>query len=303
MSAMTIDLSELFSNFPFPEKRKKYQTRVLSEICEAFNSDYKNIILEAPSGFGKSAVAITVAKTLGSSYICTSTKDLQYQYARDFPFLKTATGMNNFLCLVREDFIRSGTYVCDSCKTDSNNSNECQHRTVEYGKCKTEGELKNKGYKYKGVQGCRYRTFAEDYIIVSGRRTDEEQVSIIPYAKAQYQKYFSEWQRKEKREVWEPCGYYDQINIASAASHSSFNYSNFLAFLSLQKNSRILRSKEFLALDEGHLLETEVIKFRGLSISKKRWGRYIHNFEIPSSSDYGYDDIDKWLEFLNNLAR
>jgi Rad3-related DNA helicase len=75
---------------------------VLSQICAAFNSSYKYIILEAPTGFGKSSVAIAVAMTLGSSYICTSTKDLQTQYSRDFPYLKVAKGKNNFPCLVKK---------------------------------------------------------------------------------------------------------------------------------------------------------------------------------------------------------
>ena len=51
-------------------------------------------------------------------------------------------------------------------------------------------------------------------------------------------------------------------------------------------------------LDEGHLLETEIVKFRGLSISKRRWKRYIANLEII---DYGYDDIERWIDFLINL--
>ena len=51
-------------------------------------------------------------------------------------------------------------------------------------------------------------------------------------------------------------------------------------------------------LDEGHLLETEIVKFRGLSISKRRWKRYIHNLEI---TDYGYDDIELWIDFLIDL--
>ena len=77
------------SNFPFPEFREN-QIRVINDIDAAFGSGYRYIILEAPVGFGKSPVAIAVARTLGTSYICTSTKDLQTQYARDFPFLKVA---------------------------------------------------------------------------------------------------------------------------------------------------------------------------------------------------------------------
>jgi ATP-dependent DNA helicase DinG len=51
-------------------------------------------------------------------------------------------------------------------------------------------------------------------------------------------------------------------------------------------------------LDEGHLIETEIVKFRGLSISKRRWKRYIGNFDIV---DYGYDSIERWIDFLIEL--
>jgi ATP-dependent DNA helicase DinG len=44
-------------------------------------SRYRTIILEAPTGFGKSPVAVSMGVTLGSSYICSATKDLQAQYA------------------------------------------------------------------------------------------------------------------------------------------------------------------------------------------------------------------------------
>src|SRR4029078_6639149 len=59
-----------------------------------------------------------------------------------------------------------------------------------------------------------------------------------------------------------------------------------------------LSERELLVLDEGHLLETEIVKFRGLSISKKRWKRYIGNFDIVN---YGYDSIEKWIDFLIEL--
>ncbi|MGC1929530.1 MAG: hypothetical protein WA667_11185 [Candidatus Nitrosopolaris sp.] len=74
----TVD--DFIKNFPFPTVRDS-QTSVLKEIDAALASDYKYILLEAPTGFGKSPVAIAVALTLGTSYICTSTKDLQTQYA------------------------------------------------------------------------------------------------------------------------------------------------------------------------------------------------------------------------------
>jgi Rad3-related DNA helicase len=57
-------------------------------------------------------------------------------------------------------------------------------------------------------------------------------------------------------------------------------------------------SRKLLILDEAHLLETEIVGFTGISISKRRWKRYIPNFKIV---DYGYDDIEKWIDFLIDL--
>src|SRR5687767_7848324 len=86
-------LEEYLANFPFSEIRPK-QYNVLEEICDAFDQGYKVIVLEAPTGFGKSPVATCVAHALGSSYICSATKELQTQYVNDFPSLRTVKGMN-----------------------------------------------------------------------------------------------------------------------------------------------------------------------------------------------------------------
>src|SRR5919198_5153250 len=283
-SQPSLTVANLVNNFPFTSQRDN-QTTVLNQICAAFNSGYKYIILEAPTGFGKSPVAIAIAMTLGSSYICTSTKDLQTQYSRDFPYLKVAKGKNNFPCLVKEDFIKNGTYQCGICASD--NANECYHTTVEYGPCMTNESFKD--------SGCKYRTLLKDYKITN-KGTKNEQVLIDEDSKNYYQKEYSQWLHlknlKEKRSPWKPCEYFDQLNMALTSSHSIFNYSIFLGLL---PNKKSLPERELLVLDEGHLLETEIVKFRGLTISKKRWKRYIHDLKII---DYGYDDIGNWIDFL-----
>src|SRR5437660_10935523 len=108
-----------------------------------------------------------------------------------------------------------------------------------------------------------------------------------------YQKGYSEWSHlynlKDKRRECKPCPYFDQLNLALTSSHSIFNYPIFFGLL------QILPSRELLVLDEGHLLETEIVKDMELSISKRRWKGYIPNLDIV---DYGYDDIEKWTDFL-----
>ena len=285
----SLSTTQFIKNFPFAYRRET-QTQVLNEICEGFNSGYKHIILEAPTGFGKSPVAIAVAMTMGTSYICTSTKELQTQYSRDFPFLRVAKGANNFRCIVKDDFIRNNTYRCSACASDY--VNECRHTSVDYGPCMTNESFQD--------HACKYRTFVKDYK-TSGKGTKFEQVHIDKPAEINYQKEFTQWfhlnnlKTKKEPKDWRPCEYFDQLNIALTASHSIFNYSNFLAFL---PNTKTLHPRELLVLDEGHLLESEIVKFRGLSVSKRRWKRYIQNLELI---DYGYDDLEKWIEFLIEL--
>ena len=98
---------------------------------------------------------------------------------------------------------------------------------------------------------------------------------MIRIAKHNYQKQYSQWSasKESKDKRWRPCEYFDQLNMALTSSHSIFNYSIFLALLPYKKS---LTERELLVLDEGHLLETEIVKFRGLTISKRRWKRYIH---------------------------
>jgi ATP-dependent DNA helicase DinG len=299
----SIKASEVTSNFPFSQRRQK-QDYVLKEICDAFNVGYKWIILEAPTGFGKSPIAVSLALTLGSSYICTSTKELQTQYTKDFPYLKVAKGKNNFSCLVKEDFIRNGSYRCKICfspilnqrsstkgKEEGIATNECIHTTVEYGPCMTDETFRD--------NGCKYRTFLKDYTVVK-KGTRDESVFIPLENIKNYEKEYSQWLHLKNFKMsnssfdteWRACPYFDQLNIALNASHSIFNYSNFLALL---PNKKRLLSRELLVLDEGHLLETELVKFSGLLISKRRWKRYISDLKIV---DYGFNDTKRWIDFL-----
>jgi ATP-dependent DNA helicase DinG len=280
---------DYIKNFPFPNLREQ-QSYALNEIATAFASGYKYIVLEAPTGFGKSPVAIAVALTLGTSYICTSTKDLQAQYARDFPFVRVAKGKNNFICAVKDDFMRNGTYKCGLCVSEVK---ECYHTTADYGPC-----MRHESFKKRG---CRYRTFLKHYR-VNNKGTRQEEVFIDQHMTDCYQQEYSQWMHlknlNEKRE-WRPCEYYHQLNIALASSHSILNYSIFLALQYNTPNIRIfLPARDLLILDEAHLLESEIVRFRGISISKRRWKRYIPNLKMV---DYGYDDVEKWIDFLIEL--
>ena len=319
----------------------------MKQIAQAINDGYKIIVLEAPTGFGKSPVAIALGRTLGSSYICSATKDLQSQYTKDFPFLRSVKGMGNFDCLVKEDLILNETYMCHECKIDQRNTfdpsniiKECKHKTVGYGPCK---EADNNTFEHVPKNcplcshsyvfgtsfhsGCRYRTFPEDYEVTS-ENTDEELIFLKPERTAQYHEYSTDnsdsmtgWLHLknitnkdaiENRTLndFTPCPYYDQLNKGLLASHTIFNYANFLIFLRRSgpdSKNPVLRNKGLLVLDEGHQIENQVVEEVGINISKKTLKRYIQtnileNILDKPGLDYDSDIETEWLKLLQDAV-
>ena len=82
--------------FPVDTPRQ-FQRETVEQIVEAYESGIKHIVINAPTGIGKSVIAMAVSNHLGSSYILTSQKMLQAQYADDFriPQIK---GKYNYHC-------------------------------------------------------------------------------------------------------------------------------------------------------------------------------------------------------------
>ncbi len=87
------------SSFPFPGYRPG-QAEALERAREAFSEGKRFVIVEAPTGSGKSAVAVTLAREARSAFIVTNQKILQDQYVRDFPDLALLKGRANYECLV-----------------------------------------------------------------------------------------------------------------------------------------------------------------------------------------------------------
>ena len=76
-------MSKILEYFPL-ERARRSQQDVLKAIEKAFAEGYKNVLLEAPVGSGKSAIAVTVAQYFKSAHVLTPRKSLQDQYRDDF---------------------------------------------------------------------------------------------------------------------------------------------------------------------------------------------------------------------------
>ena len=81
------------------EQAVKRSRDVCTECGKPKNKTFKYVILEAPTGTGKSWVASTLALWKKDVTILTSQKGLQDQYESDFPFVKTVRGRDNYDCI------------------------------------------------------------------------------------------------------------------------------------------------------------------------------------------------------------
>jgi len=96
------------------------QIRLINEINFAIREGYKNIILEAGTGIGKSAIATTLANMYDDSYILTMTKQLQEQYLDDFDeMLVEIKGRGNYKCNYKGS--------CDFCIKAEYNLRRCSN--------------------------------------------------------------------------------------------------------------------------------------------------------------------------------
>ena len=213
--------------------------------------------------------------------------------------------MANFDCLVKEDLIFNNAYGCIECNISGDRNggsvNDCKHTSVNYGGCRIKGSglahlakncdaclISKPGGREKFHDGCRYRTWEEDYQI-SDRNGINENIFIPVRTSEAYLRYATVIDREKKsgwmhllnidpskvRSQFTPCGYYDQVNKGMIASHTIFNYANFLIFLRRTKVS----PRKLLILDEGHQIESQIVEDIGISISSRTikkiyWARW-----------------------------
>ncbi|MBE6496646.1 MAG: hypothetical protein E7Z78_09445, partial [Methanobrevibacter thaueri] len=123
------------------------QIVLINKINNAIGQGYKNIILEAGTGTGKSAIATTLANMYEDSYILTMTKQLQQQYMDDFSsMLVEIKGRGNYKCNYKGscDFCIKAEYNLSKCS-------DCEYLTALNKAKESENVLTNYDYFYYAV--------------------------------------------------------------------------------------------------------------------------------------------------------
>jgi Rad3-related DNA helicase len=84
-------------------KPRIYQDQIIGLILDAIKNGYKNIVLQAPTGIGKSDIAMAIANKYKDDqyFLLSMNLGLCTQYKDDFSQLIEVKGRNNFPCIAR----------------------------------------------------------------------------------------------------------------------------------------------------------------------------------------------------------
>ena len=97
---MPYSYKDIIASFPFPSFRR-YQREVIKQVYDQFSTGIRTVLLEAPTGFGKSPVNMAFALAEKKAFYATPLKQLQDQLGADFgsnPKIRTIKGRNNYKC-------------------------------------------------------------------------------------------------------------------------------------------------------------------------------------------------------------
>lgn len=115
--------------FPFPNIREQ-QKQIIEELNK-LDDTKKFIFIQAGTGVGKSALAVSICRTLGKGFILTTTKQLQDQYNKDFNKLSFThiKGKGNYSCNEQGyDKLNVDNAICNfdkEYKCDAKGKNKC----------------------------------------------------------------------------------------------------------------------------------------------------------------------------------
>lgn len=225
----------LLSKFPM-SKPRPFQLDVIRNILDGFlNKGFKHIILQAPTGTGKSAIGFTVAQFFNSSYYLTPQKYHQDMLSADFgedgkhignhkPMIELK-GRNAYPCNFYDRILEDSSEEANEfwSKIEDEKETRARFRKIRFenpacdiGECKRKGESKL------------------DYCV-----SDDD--------------------------VY--CPYYNQRYKAILSSICLMNFHSFLYQTRIPKSG--FGNRDLIILDEAHVSEDVLLKFIEINISDR----------------------------------
>lgn len=273
------ELSAIDASFPKPTYRDG-QKEAIEFALKSFNNGKRIVILECPTGSGKSAIGMTIADMVPQSYYLTITKILQDQLVADFgDSIVELKGRNAYPCTF---YKREGQKLVDRklWKADQLAKAVSELPTCATGFCRTKTNRDQPGASSSYCRQC---------FPVEGPLGDG--------------KYKGDLSRLPMGMHYSACPYYEQVFAAIQSRKVVMNFSSFLYQTTLTKRFAVPR--DLLIIDECHNIEPQLLDFVSFSINDmhlQQHGIFIPELENPYDYYVWLRDV-KVAEYLADAVR
>jgi Rad3-related DNA helicase len=225
------DLSLIEKHFPLDEFRPG-QKECIEAILTAFNEGKRFVVLEAPTGSGKSVIGMTVAKFFRDSYYLTIQKILQDQLSKDFSddATKCLKGRNAYPC--------------------------------------NYWDIYRQRYEGDAAKMAALKQMAKDPVLkktMSSRRLPcSEGVCLVKDRRSKTDLCFPSGNSNQRS----TCPYWKAVG---EAVHSHTCIMNFHSFLYQTAVTDRFKSRELMIIDEAHNTEPQLMNFVSLTMTDRAW--------------------------------
>jgi Rad3-related DNA helicase len=250
------------------ESYREGQRECIQFAVDKFNSGKRFVILECPTGSGKSAIGMTLAGMVKDSYYLTITKILQDQLTRDFDDIVLLKGRSSYPCTFYE---RHGDKLLERKLIKPHELLEKKQNTPD---C-------NEGY-------CKKRSDSD--AISNSKKGISSQCFLKerPYSAKQIPA--GDLSRLPKGMRYSACPYYEQVYQAINSQKVSMNFSSFIYQTSL--TTRFDSPRDLIIIDEAHNIEQCVLDFVTIAVNDEMLQE--HDYYIPNLQTAA--DYLKWFK-------
>lgn len=231
--------------FPW-ETPRDGQVAAIKFVLDAVREGKKYIVLEGPTGSGKSVIGHTISKFFKNSFYLTIQKALQNQIIADFPDIVSLKGRNAYPCSIYErdyaKLITSGAFTTKALDKIIDDGPDCSK-----GMCRVVMKSTKCGRCFPNT--------------VKGG-----ELEVLPVGKR-----------------FSACDYFEQVNVAINSPHVLMNYSSFMA---QTYHAERFAKRDLLICDEAHNIQNVIMDFVSVKFSDFKlqdYGITIPNLKDPSS--------------------
>ena len=262
-SKLSLDINAIDKHFP-KEKYREGQREVIEFAVNAINDGKKIIILECPTGSGKSAIGMTIADMVDTAYYLTITKILQDQLTDDFgDKIVELKGRSSYPCTFYDRF---GNSFVNRKLWSQAQLDEAKAKAPDCGTGFCRSKLSPSEDKFK----CD-KCFLKTGIANSGKPKGD--LDSLPSGM-----------------TYSACPYYEQVHKAIRSRKVVMNFSSFL--FQTQMTKRFDKPRDIMLIDECHQVEPQLLDFVSFTITDQHLSN--HGIFIPEL-DHAYE-YKVWME-------